>query len=284
MNAEISIKELSKTFNSKRRALNDVSVDVAPGEMVALIGASGSGKSTLLRHIAGLLTGDPAKEGSLVSVRGKLVQKGGVIDKQIRSHRKEIGFIFQQFNLIDRLSVLTNVLCGFLGRAPSWRTILLWFTADEKSRAMQCLDRVGISDQAIQRASTLSGGQQQRAAIARCLAQGAKVLLADEPISSLDPASSKNVMEILAKINREDRVTVVVSLHQVNYAIKYCPRTIALRDGEVVYDGPSADLTRPLLASLYGDASKELFADVDNKVEAAPCETGAETQLEAAVA
>ena len=284
MNAEISIKELSKTFNSKRRALKNVSVDVAPGEMVALIGASGSGKSTLLRHIAGLLTGDPAKEGSLVSVRGKLVQKGGVIDKQIRSHRKEIGFIFQQFNLIDRLSVLTNVLCGFLGRAPSWRTILLWFTADEKSRAMQCLDRVGISDQAIQRASTLSGGQQQRAAIARCLAQGAKVLLADEPISSLDPASSKNVMEILAKINREDRVTVVVSLHQVNYAIKYCPRTIALRDGEVVYDGPSADLTRPLLASLYGDASKELFADVDNKVEAAPCETGAETQLEAAVA
>ncbi|MEC8621823.1 MAG: phosphonate ABC transporter ATP-binding protein [Pseudomonadota bacterium] len=284
MNAEISIKELSKTFNSKRRALKNVSVDVAPGEMVALIGASGSGKSTLLRHIAGLLTGDPAKEGSLVSVRGKIVQQGGVIDKKIRSQRKEIGFIFQQFNLIARLSVLTNVLCGFLGRSSAWRTILLWFTTHEKSRAMQCLSRVGIADQAMQRASTLSGGQQQRAAIARCLAQGAKVILADEPISSLDPASSKNVMEILAKINREDQVTIVVSLHQVDYAIKYCPRTIALRDGEVVYDGPSANLSRPLLASLYGDASNELFADIDDQVDATPSHIGPKSDLAAAVA
>jgi len=257
----VQVAHLSKTFKSGRRALNDVSFCVKPGEMVALIGASGSGKSTLLRHIAGLIEGDRSTNKGYIEVRGQRVQEHGRIDPDIRFQRTEIGFIFQQFNLIERLSVLTNVLCGVLGRAPSWRTSLLWFTREEKRHAMECLARVGISDQAMQRASTLSGGQQQRAAIARTLAQKARVVLADEPISSLDPAASKNVMEHLAAVNNDDGVTVLVSLHQVDYAIRYCPRTIALRDGEIVYDGASTALTVDLLADLYGDDSIELLGE-----------------------
>lgn len=271
MDSSVQVAHLSKTFKSGCCALKDVSFCVRPGEMVALIGASGSGKSTLLRHIAGLIEGDRNLNKGYIAVRGQRVQEAGRIDPEIRSQRSEIGFIFQQFNLIERLSVLTNVLCGVLGRAPSWRTSLLCFTREEKRHAMECLARVGISDQAMQRASTLSGGQQQRAAIARTLAQRARVVLADEPISSLDPASSKNVMEHLAAINHSDGVTVLVSLHQVDYAIKYCPRTIALRDGEIVYDGPSTALNAALLADLYGDASIELLGEsIDEKTPRKP--------------
>ncbi len=225
--------------------------------MVALIGASGSGKSTLLRHIAGLVNADSGR--SHIAVHGQCCQEHGRIDSDIRAMRSRIGFVFQQFNLVDRLSVLTNVLAGVLGTAPSWRTSLLYFTREEKCRAMESLARVGMADCALQRASTLSGGQQQRAAIARTLVQGARIVLADEPIASLDPSSSKLVMDHLQKINLEDSVTVLVSLHQVDYAIRYCPRTIALRDGRIVYDGPSAALTPALLSELYGAASEELL-------------------------
>jgi phosphonate transport system ATP-binding protein len=263
MTLAIHVANLSKTFGKKRnagrKALDDVSFHVRPGEMVALIGASGSGKSTLLRHIAGLVAADREGGRSHIAVEGQCCQERGRIDSDIRAMRSRIGFVFQQFNLVDRLSVLTNVLTGVLGQSPSWRTSLLWFTQDEKRRAMESLARVGIADCALQRASTLSGGQQQRAAIARTLVQGARLVLADEPIASLDPASSKLVMDHLGRINREDGVTVLVSLHQVDYAIKYCPRTIALRDGKVVYDGPSEALTPELLNELYGAASEELL-------------------------
>ncbi|NQV48812.1 MAG: phosphonate ABC transporter ATP-binding protein [Rhodospirillaceae bacterium] len=261
MTSAIQVTNLSKTFRAGSRAVDDVSFSVAPGEMVALIGASGSGKSTLLRHVAGLVEADRDVGEGFVTVDNRRIQDRGKIDPDIRSLRRDIGFIFQQFNLIDRLSVLTNVLCGVLGRAPRWRTTFLWFTREEKRLAMECLARVGISGQAQQRASTLSGGQQQRAAIARALAQKARVVLADEPISSLDPASSKNVMEHLAAINRDDGVTVLVSLHQVDYAIRYCPRTIALRDGKIVFDGSSKKLTRAVLTDLYGDSSIELLGE-----------------------
>jgi phosphonate transport system ATP-binding protein len=261
MTPAIHVANLSKTFGKtrklKRKALDGVSLHINPGEMVALIGASGSGKSTLLRHIAGLIQGDGGQ--GRISVEGRCCQQRGRIDTDIRAIRSRIGFVFQQFNLVDRLSVLTNVLAGVLGTAPSWRTSLLWFTREEKQRAMESLARVGIADCALQRASTLSGGQQQRAAIARTLVQGASIVLADEPIASLDPASSKLVMDHLQKINLEDQVTVLVSLHQVDYAIKYCPRTIALRDGRIVYDGPSTALTPGLLNELYGAASEELL-------------------------
>jgi phosphonate transport system ATP-binding protein len=252
MRAAIEIAHLSKTFRTGKRALDNISLTIQPGEMVALIGASGSGKSTLLRHVAGLTVGD-RDAGAQAIVDGRVVQAQGRLGRGIRETRAGIGFVFQQFNLVGRLSVVTNVLAGCLGRLPLWRSLSRRFTDDQRRHAIAALDRVGIAACAFQRASTLSGGQQQRAAIARALVQQAKVILADEPIASLDPESSRNVMEILAGINAADGVTVVVSLHQVDFALKYCRRVIALRDGKVMFDGAAAGVTTALLRGIYGN-------------------------------
>lgn len=210
----VDVHDVTKTFG-QRRALNTVSASIRPGEMVALIGASGSGKSTLIRHIGGLVTADRGAAGGNVAVLGESVQTKGKLAPNVAAIRQRLGVIFQQFNLVPRLTVLTNVLTGRLGRMPRWRGTMMLFNDDEKRIAMRALARVGIAETARQRAQTLSGGQQQRAAIARCLVQQAEVILADEPIASLDPASAKKVMEILSEINRSEQVTVLVSLHQV---------------------------------------------------------------------
>ena len=255
--AQLSINSLSKSFGAPQKALAAVSLELAPGEMVALIGASGSGKSTLLRHISGFV---PADRGSgEVRVGASVMQSGGRIAGDIRRLRSEVGFVFQQFNLVGRLSVMTNVLVGLLPRVPLWRSLTMRFTLEQRAEAWRALHSVGIAELAWQRASTLSGGQQQRVAIARALVQHAKLILADEPIASLDPESARNVMEILARINKEHGITVLVSLHQVQFARRFCERTVALRLGEVVYDGPSADLTAPLLRNLYGTAVDEML-------------------------
>jgi phosphonate transport system ATP-binding protein len=255
----LKIHQLNKHFANGKHALCDVNLTIGEGEMVALIGASGSGKSTLLRMIAGLLPAD-AVAGSLIEVNGQCVQCDGRVAKDIRGIRSQVGFVFQQFNLVDRLPVLTNVLVGRLHGMPLWRGVMRWFNAHERALGLDALQRVGILECHAQRASTLSGGQQQRAAIARTLVQGAKLVLADEPIASLDPESSRNVMEILTRIQREDGRTVVVSLHQVDMAIRYCPRVIALNQGRVVYDGPSAELTPALLRDLYGMQADEFLS------------------------
>jgi phosphonate transport system ATP-binding protein len=254
----LQIRKLSKHFGNGKRALDDVNLTVQPGEMVALIGASGSGKSTLLRHIAGLIPGDSAS-GSRIEVDGLCVQHEGKISRDVRKIRSSIGFVFQQFNLVDRLPVLMNVMVGQLHRMPWWRSLLRVFSVQERALAYDALTRVGIADCHAQRASTLSGGQQQRAAIARTLVQGAKVVLADEPIASLDPESSRKVMEILTRVNREDRCTVIVSLHQVDVAMKYCPRVVALHKGRVVYDGASSALSPSMLRELYGVQADEIL-------------------------
>ena len=258
MSPALRIQHLNKHFANGKHALRDVNLSIQPGEMVALIGASGSGKSTLLRHVAGLVAADEGR-GSLIEVDGCCVQQDGRIHRDIRHVRAHVGFVFQQFNLVDRLSVLLNVLVGMLHRTPWWRGWLRVFKPSERALALEALARVGIAECQAQRASTLSGGQQQRAAIARTLVQGARVVLADEPIASLDPESSRKVMDILARINREDRCTVVVSLHQVEVAMKYCPRVVALHQGRVVYDGPSAALTPALLRDLYGVQADEIL-------------------------
>ncbi len=247
--AAIEVTDLRKTF-AQRKALDRVGVRVAPGEMVALIGTSGSGKSTLLRHVAGLIPAD--RRGGEVRVHGQIVQSGGKVARDIRRIRSRVGFIFQQFNLVGRLTLLTNTLVGMLARVPTWRSAAHCFTRAEKHAALTSLERVGIAEHAGQRASTLSGGQQQRGAIARAMVQGAKVILADEPIASLDPESSHRVMAALATLNREDGATVLVSLHQIDYAWRYCPRSVALKDGRVVFDGPTHDLTPDLLRNVYG--------------------------------
>ena len=259
MNTAIRINTLNKTFGNGRKALQQIDLHIDAGEMVALIGASGSGKSTLLRHMAGLMAGNTDSPGS-IEIHGRCVQRNGKIASDIRSVRSGIGFVFQQFNLVGRLPVIINVLAGTLHKIPLWRSLLRWFTPEEKARGIEALRRVGIAECWAQRASTLSGGQQQRAAIARAMVQGAKVVLADEPIASLDPESSRKVMDMLARINREDGCTVVVSLHQVNVAIKYCARTVALNQGRVVYDGPSTGLTPEVLRELYGAEADEILA------------------------
>ncbi|KAB0677380.1 phosphonate ABC transporter ATP-binding protein [Aureimonas leprariae] len=251
----ISVSHLSKRFGSTQ-ALSDVGLAIEPGEMVALIGASGSGKSTLIRHIAGLETGEGA--ASRVEIFGVATQAAGRLAKGAASRRGDVSVIFQQFNLVARLSVMTNVLIGKLGRIPLWRGTLALFNAAEKAEARAALARVGIPQVTAQRASTLSGGQQQRAAIARTLVQRSRILIADEPIASLDPASARRVMDVLSDINRADGITVLVSLHQVEYARRYFPRTIAMRDGRIVFDGPSTALTNGFLSELYGAASEEL--------------------------
>lgn len=231
--------------------MDGISFGIEPGEMVALIGASGSGKSTLLRQINGLVLADTHSE-SVVEVFGETVQRAGRLDPAVRQRRADIGFIFQQFNLVERLPVATNVLVGLLPKVPRWRGLLGRFTLAEREQAIRALDRVGIAEQAWQRASTLSGGQQQRAAIARALVQGARIVLADEPIASLDPEASRRVMALLAEINRDLGVTVVVCLHQVEYALRFCPRVIALREGRTLFDGPSKNIDPALLAEVYG--------------------------------
>jgi len=255
--AQLSIRSLSKSFGAPQLALASVSLELAPGEMVALIGASGSGKSTLLRHVSGFIGAD--RGSGEVRVGERVMQSDGRVAGDIRRLRGEVGFVFQQFNLVGRLSVMTNVLMGLLPRVPFWRSLTMRFTEEQRAEAWRALESVGIEELAWQRASTLSGGQQQRVAIARALVQRARLILADEPIASLDPESARNVMEILARINQEHGITVLVSLHQVQFARRFCPRTVALRLGEVVYDGPSADLTAPLLRNLYGTAVDEML-------------------------
>lgn len=268
MTYAIEVQNLSKTFHAGAKAQDNVSLQVADGEMVALLGASGSGKSTLLRHLAGFVAGDPG-QGS-VKVNGQQIQQNGRLSRNVRAARASIGFVFQQFNLVGRLPVITNVLTGMLPRVPLWRSLTRWFLRGEVRQGLEALAQVGIDDYAFQRASTLSGGQQQRAAIARTLVQNARVILADEPIASLDPESSRRVMDTLAQINRSRKVAVVVSLHQVDVALRYCPRVVALRHGKVVYDGRAADLTPEMLRDLYGSELSELLPEYSTHAPSMP--------------
>ena len=249
-------RDVSKTFGS-RKALDGVSISVASGEMVALIGPSGSGKSTLLRSITGLQSIDAG--AGTIQVFGETMQKDGRVTGAVRKARGKLGMIFQQFNLVGRLSLFSNVMLGALGRLPGWKGLLgLWPQAD-KDKAMAALHRVGVSDYAAQRANTLSGGQQQRGAIARAIVQGAKAILADEPVASLDPVSAHKVMELLVELNKRDGMGVIVTLHQVDYAIRYCDRVIALQGGKIVYDGPSTALDQKRLIEIYGPEFEDAF-------------------------
>ncbi|MDB5456600.1 MAG: phnC [Caulobacter sp.] len=252
----LSIRAASKTFGS-RRALDSVSLDVTRGEMIALIGPSGSGKSTLLRSIDGLQTID-AGDGA-ISAFGAAVQARGKVSDKVRDARIRIGFIAQQFNLVGRLSLFTNVALGSLGRIGVVRGLLGLWPRETQQAAMAALSRVGVADYAGQRANTLSGGQQQRGAIARALVQKAKIILADEPVASLDPVSARKVMEILRDLNRSDGLTVVVTLHQVDYALRYCDRVVALKAGRKVYDGPTDGLSRDKLIDIYGPEFEDVF-------------------------
>ena len=259
--AAVQVSNLSKAFKGQP-ALQSVTMQVAAGEMVALVGASGSGKSTLLRNLNGLQQADTGR----VEIFGNVLQLEGELHSKARQLRSQIGFIFQQFNLVNRLTALDNVLVGNLSQVPMWRSLVRKFTKVEKMRALSALERVGILDQAHKRASALSGGQQQRVAIARCLMQGAKIILADEPIASLDPDSARKVMELLTLLNKEQGITVVTSLHQVQVVQRYFQRSIALRQGKVCFDGYTVDLDADRLNRIYGSAAEELVMSGHSEV------------------
>ncbi len=226
--------------------LAGITLEVSGGEMVVVVGLSGAGKSTLIRTINGLV---PVTGGS-VRVGGKAV--GGLGGRGLREVRADTGMIFQSFNLAKRASVLQNVLMGRLFYTPTWRTLLGWYGADDVEIAMQALERVEIVHKAYAKAAELSGGQQQRVAIARALAQQPRVILADEPVASLDPPTSHVVMRDLQRINRDLGITVVVNLHFLDLARRYGDRIIGMRAGEVVFDGTAAQADETVFESIYG--------------------------------
>jgi phosphonate transport system ATP-binding protein len=227
-------------------ALDDVSFVVDPGEFVALLGPSGAGKSTLFRCVTRLV----APDTGVVRVLGRDISALG--GQELRLARRDVGLIFQQFNLIGRLSAMDNVLAGRMGHASTLRVMLRQFTRADRQLALAALDRVGLLERAGQRADSLSGGQQQRVAIARVLAQQARLLLADEPVSSLDPQSAENVLSILRNIARETGIAVVCALHQVDLARRYADRVVALRGGRKLLDVSVNAFDQNAFQELYG--------------------------------
>lgn len=221
---------VSKTYPNGVEALKNISLEIYEGEFVAIIGLSGAGKSTLLRLINKLIE----NTGGEVFFDGKSVTKAK--GKELINIRRQIGMIFQGFNIVKRMSVLSNVLSGRVAYHPTWKTILGLFPEEDKQIAYRALQRVDILEKVHSRASNLSGGQQQRVAIARALAQEPKMMLADEPVASLDPITTVQVMDYLKKINEEDGITTVANLHHVDLAWKYATRVVGVRDGEIVYD------------------------------------------------
>jgi len=245
----IRIRGLRKQYPGGTVALDGVDLDIAPGEMVALIGPSGAVKSTLLRCLNGFV----APTAGEIRIAGANVTEA--TGEGLRSIRAGIGFVFQQFNLQRRLSVLENVLIGGLARAPRLRSLLGLFPPTDLARARAALARVGLAGLDERRVDTLSGGQQQRVAIARVLVQEPQVILADEPMASLDPALSEAVLDQLQRISVEDGITVVTSLHVLDLARRYGRRVIGLRDGRVAYDGPPAGLTEEVAQRIFADAA-----------------------------
>ena len=244
MSAPLVLRHVSKAYGSVR-ALDDVSFTVGPGEFTALLGPSGAGKSTVFRCLTRLA---PVDAGDILVHGGSLQALSGAA---LREARRAIGLIFQQHNLLGRLSAMDNVLTGRLAGVPTWRVLARRFPAADRQAALSCLDRVGLLDKAYVRADALSGGQQQRVAIARVLAQEGRVILADEPVASLDPESARHVLATLRSVAREQGIAVLCSLHQVELAREFADRLIGLKAGRVVFDGAPADIDAPSERTLY---------------------------------
>jgi phosphonate transport system ATP-binding protein len=250
----LRVEHLTKVYPNGTQALNDVSFNVKDGEFMVVVGLSGSGKSTLLRCINRLI--EPTS--------GKIfwddIEVTALKGTELREYRRTIGMIFQQFNLVRRSKVLTNVLSGRLGYANPWLSLLGIWPEKEHQRAIQALNRVGISEKANERADALSGGQQQRVGIARALMQEPRMVLADEPVASLDPVLAHSILQYLEQLNKVDKMTVICSLHYLDLVHRYGTRVIGLKDGYKIFEGLPKQIDRQKFKDIYGEEAQEVRA------------------------
>ena len=247
----IKFEDVGKRYPNGYEGLKHIDLEIEQGEFVAIIGLSGAGKSTLIRTInrmhdvtSGKLTVDGT---DVMSLSGK----------SLRRFRRKVGMIFQSFNLITRTTVINNVLTAFVPDMPWYRSVFGIYNQEEKMKALEALDKVGILDKAFVRADQLSGGQQQRVALARTLAQNPEIILADEPVAALDPVTAKQVMNDFTRINKEMNISILINIHHVDLALKYCSRVIGINAGEIVYDGPASEVDKEVLDKIYKGGREE---------------------------
>lgn len=247
----IEFNQVGKKYPNGFHALKDVNLKIEQGEFVAIIGLSGAGKSTLLRSINRM---HDITEGTLTVDGTDVMQLKG---KELRRFRRRIGMIFQSFNLVTRTLVINNVLMSKVPELPFLKALFGIYPKEDKLGALEALDKVGILDKAFVRADQLSGGQQQRVALARTLAQNPQIILADEPVASLDPVTAKQVMGDFLRINKEMNITILLNIHHVDLALQYASRVVGIRAGQIVYDGPSSEVTQDILDEIYEGKEEE---------------------------
>jgi phosphonate transport system ATP-binding protein len=235
-----------KTYPNGTRALNNASLEITQGEFVAVIGLSGAGKSTLIKMVNRMTD---VTDGKLIVNGTDVMTLGG---KSLRKFRRGVGMVFQSFNLINRTSVINNVLAARVAEMGIVRSLLGIYSKKDKMIALESLEKVGILEKAYRRADQLSGGQQQRVALARTLAQRPKIILADEPVASLDPITANQIMKDFRRINESEKITVIVNMHHVDLALKYAKRVVGINKGEIVFDGPASEVSEELLKKIYG--------------------------------
>ena len=258
----IEFKNVSKTYPNGVTALKNINLQIEQGEFVAIIGLSGAGKSTLIRAINRM---HDITEGTL-TVNDTDVSK--LKGRELRRFRRKIGMIFQSFNLVNRTSVINNVLAANVPDMPFWRVLFGIFTKDQKIKALEALDKVGILDKAYTRCDQLSGGQQQRVALARTLIQTPTIILADEPVASLDPVTAHQVMGDFKRINQEMNISILINIHHVDLALEYADRVVGIRAGEIVFDGPASLITKDLLDQIYSGSAESTSEDDPKTKEA----------------
>ena len=254
----IEFKNVYKTYPNGFTALKNVNLNIEQGEFVAIIGLSGAGKSTILRCINRM---HDIQQGTLTVDDVDVESLSG---KALRRFRRKVGMIFQSFNLVSRSTVIKNVLTADVPDMPFWRVLFGIFTKEQKMRALESLDKVGILDKAYTRCDQLSGGQQQRVALARTLDQNPSIILADEPVASLDPVTARQVMSDFVRINKEYKITILLNIHHVDLALNYCDRVIGVRAGEIVFDGPASSITQEQLDEVYNGTAVPTTEKSDN--------------------
>lgn len=253
----IEFKNVSKTYPNGTKGLKNINLKIEQGEFLAIIGLSGAGKSTLIRTINRMID---ITEGELIVDGVNVMSLRG---PELRRYRRKVGMIFQSFNLVSRSSVLKNVLASDVPDMPWYKTLLGMYSKEQKIKALEALDKVNILEKAYNRCDELSGGQQQRVALARTLNQNPSIILADEPVASLDPIIADVVMSDFARINKELNISILLNIHHVDLALKYATRVLGIRAGEIVYDGPTSEVTQEILDMVYNGKAIPTTADAN---------------------